>query len=144
MLLHNDLSAGTDTVTVTTGNSGGLSGDAFDGVTGSLTYSVAELPTLSDMAVLIPSSASPGDVSWNYTPASDTDIYTRMYVYFTGSVPGNQVMAHSGSGGAVSTITFSGGHWRLQCGAGTATGSSTPAAGLWYRVELHTDRKSVV
>ncbi len=83
MLKKNSFSGGTNAATITTGNSGGTSGDAFNAVVGSPTYSSTNATgPRAPMAASVPPST---EFSWTGLTLAARDIWIRAYVYITAS-----------------------------------------------------------
>lgn len=83
MLLQNSFNGGTNGSTITTGNSGGTSGNAFDFVGGTATYSNAHATgTRAPMAC---SLADGADISYDLPALAASTLYMRMYAWFTGN-----------------------------------------------------------
>lgn len=79
MLKKNTFNGGSNGTSITTGNSGGTSGDAFQEVSGA-TYSSTN--ATGSRAPLVAQLTSSGYVLWNITP-SQRDIYVAAYYYLT-------------------------------------------------------------
>jgi hypothetical protein len=86
-IYYNNAEGGTPGATVTTGNSGGNSGTAFNTVTlgtGALTYSIANPYNGQLSYALVPGSASNDYVA--FTTNSTANCAARVYVYLTGQI----------------------------------------------------------
>jgi hypothetical protein len=143
LLKHNTAEGGSDGVTVTTSNSDGVSGDAWNSTAGStaLTFSstFAARGTLSYK--IAQTSGVAADLGWDILAL--TDFYGRSYVYFTGFSSGSQVIVKGLNTGFASDswrvdITSTG-QVRTRDATGTilATSVQTLATGQWYRLEWH-------
>lgn len=88
MVLHNDFEGGSDETTITTGNSGGASGDAFTlvniGSGNALKYDTAHAAhgLLSARLDLGTSSGTPDQFGW-VTFANQTEVWGYAYIYLT-------------------------------------------------------------
>lgn len=92
--LSNTCEGGTDETVVTTGNSGGASGDAFDTVSASGTSTVkydtaAEMHGALSIRHDIDGSGNVTGLSWGTSLGSQTDFYARFYI-FRSATPSNQ------------------------------------------------------
>jgi methionine-rich copper-binding protein CopC len=134
---------GTNGTALTTGNSGGASGNAFTAVTGGTnvwTFSNARSVRGSMSLKCTPLASTPAAVQWQ--PSSLTEHYGRMYFYISGYAVGAEPLVKAFSGSFVNA-------WRVELSAGgrltvrdansTAihTASSNVSTGVWYRVEWH-------
>lgn len=77
----NSLEGGTNGTTVTSGNSGGTSGDAFNTVTGTVTFDNTH-PKRGSLGIKFVSSASVSDALWTGIGSVAT-LWFRRYVYIT-------------------------------------------------------------
>src|SRR5688500_6359933 len=78
MLLRNSFNAGTAGTTITTGNSGGGSGDAFTNIGGTPTF-VAATGTRAPLAAEIGENDS---LAWRNVTLAGREIWVRLYVRF--------------------------------------------------------------
>ncbi|WP_188197230.1 hypothetical protein [Nonomuraea sp. SYSU D8015] len=141
MLLRNSFNGGTDGTAITTGNSGGSSGDAFTNITGTPTY-VAAAGTRAPLAAEIGSNDS---LAWRNITLAGREIWVRLYVQF-GSLPSADdwffelnFQPTSGSPTAVGRLmvgptgTIS---YRRTTSAVLCSIPSAVTAGQWVRIEL--------
>jgi hypothetical protein len=139
--LGNGAEGGTNTTVVTSGNSGSTSGNAFDTVTGSPTFST----TQAMGGTLAYSFITAGAATWslNWTTAlggSFATISGRVYIYCTSfTVAPLIARGRDGSANQVFRIvTDTSGHIVLRVGTGNTLVGTTTAAmstNTWYRVE---------
>jgi hypothetical protein len=81
--LSNSFDGGTDGVAVSNANSGGVSGDAFDTVTGTLClYSSAQAHS-GTLGCRIVDATVGQSVNWTGLGSITTDVYFRFYMYLT-------------------------------------------------------------
>lgn len=141
---NNNFEGGSDTVTISTGNSGGTSGTAFDNVSGTPTFSVGQ--TRGTMAGKIATSASATQyVAWTTSVGTVTEAYGRAYCYFDIGSATNISLARflefrDGTGLACFIRPASTGRvTEIANAAGSiiATGSTAWAKNGWIRVEWH-------
>jgi hypothetical protein len=92
MLIENSFEGGSDETTITTGNSGGASGTAFDTVennagANTVVFDTARAARGSVSCRIQVNGSGTANVQWRGTaiPAEISPIYTRHYVYFTGA-----------------------------------------------------------
>lgn len=87
--LENTSEGGTDGVTITTGNSGGASGDAYDtiGGSGTITYS-NDHPAHGGMGMEVSQGGSftAVEAEWRSLGAITTDFFIRVYLYIPSGV----------------------------------------------------------
>jgi hypothetical protein len=149
VLRQNTADGGTNGTTVSTGNSGGASGTAWDLVsipTGTLTYSStqARQGTLSYKVVTTAATAAEGILRWGDTlalPAASL----RCYVFLPGTNPtvAATLAQFSTNGGAIAASTklalSTTGKLQLQdaTGAGLWTSTSALPTGVWVRLEMY-------
>lgn len=127
----NTFEGGSDGVSITTGNSGGISGRAFDAVSGSATYTADSCH--GSLAVTANASAV---VRWNTT---DTVILARTY-YKMATFDGQVALRLVLSTASVQVMTLTGGNaGRIQLYHGSSGGVSPGPISLntWYRFELY-------
>lgn len=142
--LYNNFEGGTSTTTVSTGNSGGVSGNAFDsvsvGATASLQFSSAQAAhgTLS-MLVQNGASSSSAHADWTTSMGTQATIYWRAYCYMPGSAGSAWRMIQAETTGShVGSVFISGTTIHLSYGSGfTSAGTlTTPVpTGQWFRLE---------
>jgi hypothetical protein len=138
-VLVNSFEGGTNGTTITTGNSGGASGNAFDAVTGSPTFSSTHAAhgTLSCSVSVSSSSAT---VAWNASLGSQAQVWFREYFYIP-SNPGGTIYLTSFTQAGVSTcaslMMLSTGQLAVWDNTSTAQITSTESVPLnqWFRVE---------
>ncbi|MEU8196332.1 hypothetical protein AB0C10_21350 [Microbispora amethystogenes] len=82
MLKKNSLSGGTNGATITTANSGGVSGSAFDEIFGSPKYTTTN--AIGGRAPMVAQFAYGDSLGWTFTLGART-FWTRAYIYITGS-----------------------------------------------------------
>ena len=78
--LSNTFEGGSDGVAITTGNSGGTSGDAFTGIDGTLSLYSNVSPAHGGMAMRIVDTAASTRVRWNALGSITTDVWMRAYL----------------------------------------------------------------
>lgn len=148
--LTNSFEGGTDgagaTGAITALNSGGGSGNAFNGLQGpaagaTLAYSKAQAHsgTLS-LQVAMGGTASPTSVFWSTSRGSLTDDYIRSYWYCTNlpTVNGAQIRWYSGALAFMGSLAWTAtGAWAIQDNTGAPVFNSTTLvpAGEWCRIE---------
>ena len=130
--LRNSLEGGTDSVTLTTGNSGGASGDAFTGVAAWIFTNVHPIDT---MAIR---TQNPGTtlfvVRWAVSGAAAA---SRTYVYLTSLPTVDLQVLNMGDTVAVTLIINSAGKARLTSNSVTLWNATNDfPINQWVRVEL--------
>jgi len=131
----NNAAGGTNTTTVTTGNSGGTSGQALSAVTGSPAFSSTDTYPPSPLAYQFTVSASAAYLTWNL-PASigaGQTIWLRSYVYFSGSVFAAILMS---TDGVWYECLSNGTSFQVRAVPGAAVTVVAAAANTWYRLEM--------
>lgn len=131
----NNAEGGSDGTTVTVGNSGGSSGDAFSSIVGTgLTF--------SNLVV------GAGSLSYRTANASVYAVYSglgalthwtlKARVYFANVSATQGVVYAKESGGDYTSLEYSGSSrlWRVRGTGGTLSGSVQLTAGTWYDIEL--------
>lgn len=150
VLRQNTADGGTNGTTVSTGNSGGASGTAWDLVaipTGTLTYSStqARQGTLSYKVTTTAATAAEGILRWGDALAL-TAASLRCYVFLPGTNPTVATtlaqFSTNNSGtiaGSAKVALSSSGKLQIQDAAGTGLFNSTAAlpTGVWVRIELY-------
>ncbi|WP_171075084.1 hypothetical protein [Nonomuraea basaltis] len=142
MLRRNSFNGGTAGTSVTTANSGGSSGDAFQSVNGSPTY-VAATGTRAPLAALL---NDPDTVTWQNIVTAGREMWVRGYVQLA-SLPASEdwflelnFQPTSGSPTAVGRLTVSpSGTIAYRVDISDPILCSVPAsvtAGQWVRLEL--------
>jgi hypothetical protein len=140
-LLINSFEGGTSGVNISTANSGGLSGNAFDGIVlgagGTLQYSNAQSAHGSISMLSQTVAANSTGVSWTAQMGNQTQVWFQSYMFFPSLPTGiTQFFSAliSGTGTARFNITTSG---QMQI-AGTASTFTTGTAAIptnqWFRV----------
>lgn len=144
MVRFNTAEGGVSGTTVTTSNSGAVSGYPFTGValgasataifdnaqaqSGSLSYKLTTVAAAASLQFGLPP-----------VPVSQV-IWTRIWVMFSGSIPASARILNFGGvtfSTFIDTVSSSGIKWRLNQGTATPIiGTTTPVAGTWYRLEL--------
>jgi hypothetical protein len=85
--LSNTFEGGSDTTVITTGNSGGSSGNAFQGVTGSPAYSATQSKKILSMACVQGGTYAVSLVDWTGLGSfANTWVYVRFYMWLP-SIP---------------------------------------------------------
>lgn len=102
--LTNSFEGGTDGVTITSGNSGGSSGDAFSNMSGSPAFSATHRH-VGTLAMACVDAASEMDARWNFGPDTG-NVYFRTHIYLT-AYPTTQNL------------------WFIDCDGGAALGFNT-------------------
>ena len=140
----NNALSGTPGTTVSTANSGGLSGDAFDVINGSPAFSATVLRPSGGWLSYYCSSQN---MQWNL-PGTSADIYTRAYVYLTSETANQEVTQFRATATVVASSFFnsaSSGKLAVNVsGPSSVTGTYVPAISTWYRVETHTHISATV
>jgi hypothetical protein len=144
--LSNTFEGGTDTAAITTGNSGGASGDAFNAVVGTCTY--VSTPAMNGtLAAKFDHTAANAQslVRWTGLGTITTDVYWRLYAQYT-ALPNNgnagKMMIVFTAAAAVSGVfvVSTAGHVQILNAAsaslGVGTGTVIPA-GQRVRLEGH-------
>lgn len=140
-LLSNTFNGGTNGVTISTGNSGGSSGDAFNTIVGSPRFSNAQVFGGSGLSAFNPSSGVDCHMDWNDIGQPGDVVCARMYLYLVSAPSGTQrVFAMLGPSGVVSAVwMFSTRLLRIYLGFSTSIAATlaTPVpTGQWVRLEL--------
>jgi hypothetical protein len=148
--LTNSFEGGTDGTTITTGNSGGASGNAFETVTigtgYTLTYEDSPVLSQSMCSAHTPGATSAGtEVRWDAAVGTvGPNIYTRFYVRFSAlasSTPNNRPMAMTTSGTQRCALVFWGSvqpgkfTWADASDSGGTSSTMTMSANTTYRFE---------
>ncbi len=133
MLLQNTAEGGTDETTVTSGNSGGASGDALNWISGTDFKFDNAQAAHGTMSYRFGGSSS--YAGWNFTQV--TRVYGRCYLRLAAT--GTAVSAITGFAGGYRFRIYITSTPQLQLVAGNATvvatGATTLSVGTWYRVE---------
>lgn len=140
---YNKAEGGSNSTSVTIGNSGGASGNAWSSVggTNALTYTNVNVARGS-LGYRYEQKTSEGAVlDWNFTGI--TELYGRNYFYLTGYAPATQTLIRlfgsNGSNEAYRADLLTTGQVRLRDATGTtlSTSPSSLQTGVWYRFEWH-------
>lgn len=146
--LSNTCEGGSDETVVTTGNSGGASGDAFDVATASGTSTIKydtaqQMHGTTSIRHDVDGSGSVTGLAWNTAMGSQTDFYARFYI-FRSATPANQhrlVRFLDGAGGTeAGRISWhtDGKIYSFDSTLAVPGGSSfTLTANQWLRWEIH-------
>lgn len=150
--LANTLEGGSDETTLTFGNSGGASGDAFDLVlltpgTGTLVFDTARAAHGSLSARVTPDGTNAALVAWQAasTGGGFTEIWGRVYIYLTAApIGGCRLISANLSAGTrkadISLTSASGGNSLLRVSDATFTSNDAGAnvpLNQWVRIEFH-------
>ncbi len=129
----NTFEGGTNGATITTGNSGGASGTAFNQVTAGITYTTDAMH--GSRAATTASSATEY-TRWSYT---DSAILLRSYHKFASLSGQTPLRIAFGTGSIVIGMMTGGnlGRFQLYSGGGLATSPGAISPGMWYRFELY-------
>lgn len=138
----NTLEGGTAGTTVTSANSGGTSGDAFDVVTigfgNTVTYSSTAAHG-SDGVNLTTSGGGLANVAWTATVGSLTTHYGRLYLYTSANPPANVRIFTATGGGSLRGSIQLGSNGKLRTfdanNSLVATTTNTIPLSTWIRVE---------
>jgi hypothetical protein len=135
---ENSAAGGSNTTAVTTVNSGSTSGNAFGGVTGTVTFDNSEILAAgsSTLAYKLAGSASTAYVTWSVpNTATPTPVqYMRTYFYLSATSFACDLL--SGPGLNYRVTYNSGGTLFVNAHPGsTVDGITTLAASTWYRLE---------
>lgn len=144
-LAYNTFEGGTDGTGITSGNSGGASGDAFNTVSGTADYdNDTPAPLVGAMSAYInAASGSTSSVRLDYT--SSTTVYFRFYFYKTGNPAAVTTLARlfdSGTGGVDLRVNTSGALVFRNAGGTTINTSAALASNTLHRIEgrvVHSD-----
>lgn len=146
--LRNNAESGTDTATVTTGNSGGTNANAFNGVTigasATLTYdSVHAAHGTLGFKTVIGATNQPTHMIWTGL-GGVTEMWGAFYIYITANPTSTiRLIAFFSGGALLGNLGFpnSNGHiqWKFpgDTSVGTTNVSSAATLNGWTRVEFH-------
>ena len=149
--LSNNAEGGTNGVTVTTGNSGGSSGNAWDvvtiGASGTFVYDNAQIAHGSLSYKIIQAGTPTGIYgAWTTLFGTQTEIWGRFYLYRTGNPVGNhQVIRILTSATINATVRIeTTGLVTVRGNGATPTTSTVSAIALnaWNRIEFHAQASS--
>lgn len=135
----NSFDGGSNGVTITTGNSGGASGDAYNAITGSPQYTNAQ--AYSGLAAFNPTSGADCHLDWTGVTQPGDVVCARFYMRLVSATSGSQrTFVMLGPGGVVSALwLFTDRTLRLYLGFSTSVACqlTTPVpTGQWVRVEV--------
>ncbi len=143
--LSNNAEGGSNGTTVTTGNSGGASGDAFDGVTigasGGLVFSSTQFEDALSYKIDTPATSVNVLVEWTTTTiGTQTTLFARVYLYLLAnpvSQPIHLIKFRDGSTEKGAVIIQTGGTIALRDNGGAIGGAMTATVNLnqWVRIE---------
>ncbi|MFG3439941.1 hypothetical protein ACGF0J_22060 [Nonomuraea sp. NPDC047897] len=136
----NSLDGGTNGVTISTGNSGGGSGNAFDSIAGSPRFSNAQTHSGS-LSAFNPTAGVDCHMDWASVTQSGDVFCARFYLYLVSAPSSTQrTFVLLGPGGVVSAVwLFNNRIMRIYLGFSTSVAAqlTTPVpTGQWCRVEL--------
>jgi len=143
--LANTFEGGSNGTTITTGNSGGASGDAFNlvniGAGAAVIYDNTH--TAHGGLAMKCSSGTSGSLAYvEWDPSASSNFYGRFYIYIAANGAVGDWYYDGGSSGADKAIitTDASNHICLQDSTGLpvqATSTSTMALSTWHRIEFH-------
>ena len=141
--LTNTFEGGTNGTTISTGNSGGLSGNAFDVVnvpaSGTVAFSNAEAAHGSLSGELATTTAGSPYVAWSNSMGTQNQVWFREYLYFTANPGSAQRVFEPNSGGTAGGGVMVGTSGKLLTvdSSGTTETTSTNSIPLnaWFRIE---------
>jgi hypothetical protein len=137
----NNFNGGTNGVTISTGNSGGSSGSAFNVITGSPQFTSAQAFGGSGLAAFNPTSGADCHMDWTGATQTGDTFCLRLYMYLVSATSAIQrVAVVQGPGGVVSAVWMTNTRLlRVYLGfsISIAAALTTPVPiGQWCRVEL--------
>lgn len=131
---NNTFEGGTNTTTITTGNSGGGSGNAFDvvniGSGSGVTFDNTHAHTSSLAGKMASGTGNGATVRWSTTIGSQTQVWGRQYIYITAN-PSADLSIFSNGFDLYVTST---GKVKL-VGIATATSTNSLTLNQWNRIE---------
>ncbi len=143
--LSNSFEGGSDGTTITTGNSGGASGVAWDNVTLGLNcdirYNVDPLSGDMSAHVVMPATAAQSYLDWSAFGSLTIPVYVRVYLLKTATPPANWFypfwLHTTGAVRAMGVAITTANLLRIDNAAGTSVGTSTLAVpnNQWVRIE---------
>jgi hypothetical protein len=143
LLRFNKAEGGSNGALATTANTGGISGDAWNNVSGTNTWTFTTTnKARGSLAYQCTQAAAEASTLLWDLPAA-TELYGRCYYYFTGFAPATQIIVRSFSGGFVNESwrvdLQTDGTVRLRDAATDVLGAASQplAPGVWYRFEWH-------
>lgn len=148
MQLTNTAEGGTSGITVTTANSGGDSGDAWDIAaidgTSTLTFSSAQMAHGDLGYEFVPAGAAGNGVTLGWSTslgASTSEHYARLYLRLSANPSSNLVLVHTrgDAGQAYRIVVTTAGVLSLRNASNVEVAASTTAVttGAWIRIEWH-------
>jgi hypothetical protein len=137
----NSFDGGTNNTTITTGNSGGSSGSAFNVITGAPRFSNAQAFGGSGLSAMNPTSGADCHMDWTGVTQSGNVFCLRLYMYLVSAPSAIQrVAVVQGPGGVVSAVWMTSTRiLRVYLGFSISIAAqlTTPVpTGQWCRVEL--------
>jgi hypothetical protein len=140
--LANTFEGGSDGTSITTGNSGGASGDAFSAVGGTVTFETSKaMHGVLSAEVAIPGVADSRTVKWLTLGSFTTDVWVRVYLQFP-SQPATSlrfIRFQTNAGSTCGYFFLQGGTGKFAAmnaaGTGTAVGATEVAYNQWVRFE---------
>lgn len=142
--LVNSFEGGSNGVTVSTANSGGLSGNPFDvmniGTGATVAYSTTHAAHGSvSCEVATTASSAAANAEWSASMGSQTQVWFRMYLYFTAWPAANIAVWRAFQGGnqVCGLDVFTPGLLKFfdANNSGIITSTATIPVGSWFRVE---------
>lgn len=138
-VLVNSFEGGTNTTVITTGNGGGASGNAFDSIGGSPTFSSTQAAHGS-LSCEVSVSSSTAYVAWTTSLGSQATVYFRQYFYIPSNPSGTIYLTKFTQPGIVtcaSVMLEASGQLAFWDTNGTARITSTESVPLnaWFRIE---------
>lgn len=141
--LSNNAEGGTNTTTVTTGNSGGESGDAWDSVSfggsGTITFDNTH-PVRTLAYKIVGDTANNSLLRWNTSLGTQTELWGRTYFYLTAfSVNQGFIWLRNGGNQVVRIRVNTSGNVEVLDGSNTIILTSTTVVNLnsYFRIEFH-------
>lgn len=137
----NSFDGGTNGVTISTGNSGGASGNAFNNILGSPQYSNAQAFGGSGLSAFNPTVGADTHMDWTGVTQTGNVFCARMYLYLVSATSGSQkTFVLNGPGGIISALwMFNNRTVRVYLGFATSVAAqlNTPIpTSQWVRIEL--------
>ncbi|MER6171348.1 hypothetical protein [Streptosporangium sp. NPDC001681] len=138
---RNTFNGGTNGATITTGNSGGSSGNAFSAIVGAPQFSAAQFVGPSGLSALNPTSGADTHLDWNNVGQPGNVFCARLYMYLVANVAGPQrVFVLIGESAVISGVWLqpSGRIWAYGGYSSPAAANFTQVVPLnqWVRLEL--------
>jgi hypothetical protein len=142
--LTNNFEGGTDTTSITTGNSGGVSGDAFQLVTGTVCkFSSIQARGSLSMGMVDTPAAETHRVHWSGLGAITSNVYSRMYLWISAAPAGAPAFidnVRTTAAQCAGLIITTGGKMQARNAANSAIvaslGTVTLPNAQWIRVEF--------